>query len=929
MWIIIYWKNQLINLLQSNLSNTIKMKKQHTNPFPYFVGIKNLQEIAPKEARVCVMNILGNESKKVTPVSHAYSGGNVVAGVQYGRSGVLETPLGDIPVYPRLAEVVKHHKFDTGVIYLPPGAVFHAVTELLHYNKALKRIVIVTEKMSVKDQLVIREICQSNKVDVFGANSLGVGDSWNKVRIGGALGGDKPEESLVKGSVAIYSNSGNFGNTIASYLKTSGFGTTTIVSSGKDKIIQFSVAEFLNAAQNDERTKIIVLYIEPGGRYEQEALNMIKTGTFKFDKPLVVCVTGRWKSQLTRAVGHAGALAGDGDDAESKEKWFDGYFKMQAFNPDKPGRVSKKGIRVSSIQHIPMAVKAVFDNLGLKNDFEPIGDLSLKPWMGKDFKYKLPVTLRLPVVEAMSPYNVEIKKFNRELGASYLRRRMRNASGASRIDAKTQIAELHKTPVVDLVEHPFESNLVYALIKEHPHKEDLPFINACLNYLSSSDDKYYEAIKFAGQNNATPNQALMAAVSMMGNHKQFVMGNLYIKGLLTLLTEMSVKDKYLSFDFVEASKIGQKLFAAGKHAPSTFGKMIIKNLNQKLNKSSIIQFVLHYISNYKVEDCDMFLIAAILTDVAFEPLLLKKISRNTVENMVAFLGTEARITVLAGINPLKNSLLKKIRSRRPVKILQTSFTEVAFQSVFNRAPQGTELQEFQALLALTLTNGVGTISAKGAKESVSARNNISTAFAGFMSNTGLAHGGAGFEAVEFLINAFGKVKFSDPGKIPAVAKLKTLSHKVATEYLQYKQKAKAAGKTSYGRIPCINHPVFKGRPVNIDPREDYIYHHFKQLKINNVFWEFYHQLVKSLFETGVSSNVYCVNIDAVIAVISLKLMWFDYKKNKISKPEMQKIGFIIFLLGRMAGVSAEIADHLDRGQDMDCRTPVSETVYVV
>jgi hypothetical protein len=31
----------------------------------------------------------------------------------------------------------------------------------------------------------------------------------------------------------------------------------------------------------------------------------------------------------------------------------------------------------------------------------------------------------------------------------------------------------------------------------------------------------------------------------------------------------------------------------------------------------------------------------------------------------------------------------------------------------------------------------------------------------------------------------------------------------------------------------------------------------------------------------------------------------------------------------MAGVSAEIADHRDRGQDMDTRTPVSETKFVV
>ena len=54
-------------------------------------------------------------------------------------------------------------------------------------------------------------------------------DSWNKVRIGGALGGDAPEESLKPGSVAIYSNSGNFTTTVANWL-TIGVGGTAPVT---------------------------------------------------------------------------------------------------------------------------------------------------------------------------------------------------------------------------------------------------------------------------------------------------------------------------------------------------------------------------------------------------------------------------------------------------------------------------------------------------------------------------------------------------------------------------------------------------------------------------------------------------------------------------------------------------------------------------
>ena len=41
---------------------------------------------------------------------------------------------------------------------------------------------------------------------------------FSQDEIGGALGGSHPAESLVPGSVAIYSNSGNLTNTIANYL---------------------------------------------------------------------------------------------------------------------------------------------------------------------------------------------------------------------------------------------------------------------------------------------------------------------------------------------------------------------------------------------------------------------------------------------------------------------------------------------------------------------------------------------------------------------------------------------------------------------------------------------------------------------------------------------------------------------------------------
>ena len=284
------------------------MHKAGVKKFPYYVGVNSIAEIATKDDRVCVLNILGNESRTVTPVSHEYSGGNVVFGTGPGRSGQsLGTKLGPIPVYNSVKEgMAAGHKFNTAVIYLPPSGVKDGVSEVVKHNPDLQKIIILTEKVSVNDARIIRAVCQTNGVDVFGGNCLGVADAWNHIRIGGALGGNKPEESLVKGSIALFSNSGNFTTTIATYLLTNGWGTTTSISSGKDVYIHFAPREFFHALDNDERSQGAVIYAEPGGYYEHG---------LEINKPVIACIVGRWKARLTKACGHAGTLAGSGDDA--------------------------------------------------------------------------------------------------------------------------------------------------------------------------------------------------------------------------------------------------------------------------------------------------------------------------------------------------------------------------------------------------------------------------------------------------------------------------------------------------------------------------------------------------------------------------------------------------------------------------------------
>ena len=70
-----------------------------------------------------------------------------------------------------------------------------------------------------------------------------------------------------------------------------------------------------------------------------------------------------------------------------------------------------------------------------------------------------------------------------------------------------------------------------------------------------------------------------------------------------------------------------------------------------------------------------------------------------------------------------------------------------------------------------------------------------------------------------------------------------------------------------------------------------------------------------------SRTVYCVNIDAVIAALLLKMLWQPLPRAARSAPRsLETAAFTLFLYARMLGCAAEIDDHLNRGRNMDTRT---------
>jgi succinyl-CoA synthetase alpha subunit len=901
-------------------------QRQSVGGFKYHVGISSLTQVASRDDRVCVLNILGGESSEVTPVSHVYSGGNVVCGTAPGKGGaVLETSIGNIPVYNNVREALAAgHRFNCGVVYLPPSAARDGVAELIRVNPELRKIFIITEKISVHDAREIRAMGQQNGIDIFGANGLGVADSWNQVRIGGALGGDKPGDSLRPGSIAIFSNSGGFSTTIAQYLRMAGWGTTTVVSSGKDVYIHYAAPEFAFALANDARSKAAVLYCEPGGYYENDAT---------FTKPVVACVVGRWKSKLTRAVGHAGAMAGGNDDALAKERWFMEKFGVDAlFTPENPV-VSAKGAVVTNIAHIPAALTAVMRANATMPDFAAEGNLALKPWFGSDEGLDLPEELRLPVVEALAPYNEQVALLNTQIGGVVPRQSMKDASGASQMDPRTQVSSLHGTTMLNAATLSLESNVALALVHdaggENDRKLIAPAVAAYINLHGQPELAAAQASREAGN---APNAVLATAAGIVGPMRQeaartalkFMIERFHAAGLGMEFGASLSED----FDVTKVDAGAQAGLTTG--TPDARAQALIGGVEARGGRSVFLR----WLKSLPGHPTEAAALAAISATLSWGPLSRKRISRATAESFPWWLQLFGTL-IGASADASKHEAGRFCGIEQQRLLDHLSLGEIAFAALLGHTPGEDDLFAFQTLVGLLLTNGPGAISAQGAKGAVSAdgpeqpdRVQLNKALIGFLTHTGYAHGGNGYEGIAYLVEQFKSSGLKDPSSADHGIDLQSLAVKAVEHYAQYKTQKKTLGSLDIAKLPGVNHPVFKDKPVNHDPREVFIAQLFEERGETNVFHQFYRVLVQQLYAAGVSRNVYCVNIDAVIAALLLKMLWKPLQAGKVGERELETAAFTIFLYPRMLGCAAEIDDHLNRGRNMDTRTVASSCKFV-
>ena len=894
---------------------------------PYYLGIRSLADIATREDRVCVLNILGGELRQVTPTSHAFSGGNVVFGTSPGRAGqVLKTAAGDIPVFNNVREGLDAGLgFNTGVVYLPPSGVRDGVAELIRVNDGLRKIVIITEKIAVHDAREIRAMAQANGIDIIGGNCLGVADSWSRIRIGGALGGDKPEESLLKGSVAIFSNSGGFTTTIAHYLATAGWGTTTLVSSGKDVYIHYAAPDFAHAFGDDDRSKAAVLYAEPGGYYEHE---------IDWKKPVVACVVGRWKSKLTRAVGHAGAMAGSGDSAEDKEHWFMEAFGVEGLFTPENQVISAKGAVVTNIADIPAALSAVMALNQVTPDFAPRGDLALKPWLANDQALRLPPELAMPVVTAPEPYAGQIAALGSQIGAVVARQNMKDKSGASVMDPTTQVTSVHGHSVLDLALEPLEATFALPLVHEIATENDRAMLDvAVAAEVNLVGDPILVAADAARDAGNAPNAVMATAAAIVGP-KRVERALACTRTLIDLFAHSGLRDgRDEGFDTsgIRIDAETRALFLATEaEANDPRPEAMLAAIEARGGKSAFLKY-LKGLDGRLSRDA---ILAAIATTIAWAPLMRKRITRLTAETLPWYLRLYGVMvgSTIPGEHHLSGSLRGIPREER---FGQWTMADLCFLAMSGKKPTPEEALPMQILVGLLISNGPGSISAQGAKGAVSAdgpqtpgRVQINKAMVGFLTHTGYSHGGNGFEGMAFLLDQFKDTGLTDPSDPVHGLDLKAMATAFAKAYRQEKKAAKELGR-ELRALPGVHHPVFKGKPVNYDPRERFIAEYMAGHGRYNVFHAFYRELVQALYEQGASPYVFCVNVDAVIAALLLALLWPDYQAGRLSERDLETAAFTVFLYGRMIGAAAEIDDHVNRGRNMDTRTPAAACGFVV
>ena len=298
-----------------------------------------------EESKVVVQGITGREGMVRTRLMTEY-GTRVVAGVTPGKGG---QDVYGVPVFDSVEEAWEAQgPLDVSVIFVPAGLVRDAALEAVEAGVGL--VVIVPDRVPILDVLEIARFAQIKGAKFVGPNTLGLISPGRAVL--GMIGGraERAREWFRPGSIGVSSRSGGMTSAISYYLTEAGLGQSTVVHVGGDAVVGLSHPEVMDLFQEDDQTRLIVMFGEIGTTQEERVADLIEAG--RLTKPVVAYIGGKAAKSGTR-FSHAGAIV-EG---------------TRGSHASKVERLRSVGVRVvESVADIPEAAQEMLDEEGRSAD---------------------------------------------------------------------------------------------------------------------------------------------------------------------------------------------------------------------------------------------------------------------------------------------------------------------------------------------------------------------------------------------------------------------------------------------------------------------------------------------------------------------------------------------------------------------------------
>ncbi|RAQ97829.1 hypothetical protein A4R35_19975 [Thermogemmatispora tikiterensis] len=208
------------------------------------------------------------------------------------------------PAYRRLAEIGS--PVDLALLIVPARAVLSVLQEM--DEAGVRNGVIVTsgfaelgaEGKALQEQLAA--FAHTHDLALLGPNCLG----YINV-ISGIPAMPSPYPPVIKGKVALISQSGALSSTLFSYAYLQHIGLSALVSTGNEAVI--SITELMDYYVEDDATRVIALFLE--SVRSPERFRHIAQKALARGKPIVALKIGRSERTARIAQAHTGALIGD------------------------------------------------------------------------------------------------------------------------------------------------------------------------------------------------------------------------------------------------------------------------------------------------------------------------------------------------------------------------------------------------------------------------------------------------------------------------------------------------------------------------------------------------------------------------------------------------------------------------------------------